>query len=158
MDTIRSLLIPLALIFAAVATFEFGARYGAANMRAYAIAGELQFPLHIYAQTQTSTAASSGDMLTLYIDTRIGSAAVHRQLWYLKSDASAALDKVLTYALSLRGDAAINRFEQLEANDERLNLSPARLTEIREALADARVELVENAPEPQQEKSVETDL
>ena len=52
MEKIKSLLLPLALIFSAIAVFEFGARYGATNMQAYAIAGELQFPLNIYAQNE----------------------------------------------------------------------------------------------------------
>jgi hypothetical protein len=52
MEKIKSLLLPLALIFSAIAVFEFGARYGATNMQAYAIASELQFPLNIYAQNE----------------------------------------------------------------------------------------------------------
>ena len=35
MDKIKNLLLPLALIFGAIAVFETGARYGATNMRAH---------------------------------------------------------------------------------------------------------------------------
>ena len=59
MEKIKSLLLPLALVFGAIAVFEFGARYGATNMRAYAIASELQFPLRIYAQAQSNMDAGS---------------------------------------------------------------------------------------------------
>ena len=43
MEKIKSLLLPLALVFSAIAVFDPGARYGATNMQAFAIASELQF-------------------------------------------------------------------------------------------------------------------
>jgi hypothetical protein len=48
MVKLKNLLLPLALFFGAIAVFETGARYGASNMRAHAIASELQLPLSIY--------------------------------------------------------------------------------------------------------------
>ena len=41
MNKLRTLLLPLALVFGAIAIFETGARYGATNMRAYAISQQL---------------------------------------------------------------------------------------------------------------------
>lgn len=146
MDKIKSLLLPLALIFAAIAVFEFGSRYGATNMRAYAIASELQFPLNIYVQAQSTMDTTSKENFAAYIDTRIASGAMHRQIWYLDKEARAALEKVLAYALSVRGDAAVDRFSTMEASDELPEMNKAKLSEIREALVEAKTELIDNAP------------
>ena len=54
MEKVKALLLPLALVFAAIAVFETGVRYGSTNMRAYAIASELQLPLSIYVQSNLS--------------------------------------------------------------------------------------------------------
>jgi hypothetical protein len=146
MDKIKSLLLPLALVFAAIAVFEFGARYGATNMRAYAIASELQFPLNIYAQARSNMDANSKEMFALFIDTRIGTGALHRQIWYLDNEAQAALDKVLTYALSVRGDAVAERFATISESQDMPALSQTKLSEIRAAVIEAKIELIDNAP------------
>ena len=54
MDKLKKLLLPLALIFGAIAVFDTGARYGAINMRVHAIASELQLPLSIYIAGQST--------------------------------------------------------------------------------------------------------
>jgi hypothetical protein len=146
MDKLKALLIPFALVFAAIAVFEFGARYGAPNMRAYAIASELQFPLNIYAHAESNMDAGSKETFALLIDNGIAAGSIHRQVWYLDKKASAALDKVLTYALSVRGDAVAERFASMEASEEIQALNKAKLSEIREAVIAAKVELVDNAP------------
>lgn len=146
MDKIKTLLLPLALVFAAIAVFEFGARYGATNMRAYAIASELQFPLNIYVQAQSTMDEPSKENFAAFIDTRIASGAIHRQIWYLDGEARAALEKVLAYALSVRGDAAAERFSSMEASGKSPGMNKARLSEIAEALAEAKTKLVDNAP------------
>lgn len=153
MDKIKSLLLPLALVFAAIAVFEFGARYGATNMRAYAIASELQFPLNIYVQAQSTMDENSKENFAAYIDTRIASGAMHRQIWYLDKDARAALEKVLAYALSVRGDAVAERFSTMEASDEMPEMNKAKLSEIREAVVEAKTELVDNAPSVEDEEA-----
>ena len=146
MEKIKSLLLPLALIFSAIAVFEFGARYGATNMQAYAIASELQFPLNIYAQNEANMDNSSKEYFAMMIDKGIAAGAVHRQIWYLDRDATAALDSLLSYALKVRGDAVTERYALMETNEDIPALNQAKLVEIREALDEAIVDLIDNAP------------
>jgi hypothetical protein len=146
MEKIKSLLLPLALVFAAIAVFEFGARYGATNMRAYAIASELQFPLTIYAQGEANMDKSSKENFAMIIDNGIAVGAMHRQIWYLDRDALAALDSLLSYALKVRGDAVAERFAYMKANESIPALNETKLKEIREALAEAKSDLIDNAP------------
>jgi len=153
MEKIKSLLLPLALVFAAIAVFEFGARYGATNMRAYAIASELQFPLNIYAQAEANMDASSKERFASMIDNGIATGAMHRKVWYLKKDARASLDKVLAYALSVRGDAVAERFASMEASEEIPALNKEKLAEIREAVIAAKIELVDNAKSAEEQES-----
>ena len=146
MEKIKSLLLPLALVFAAIAVFEFGARYGATNMRAYAIASELQFPLSVYAQAEANMDDSSKEHFAMIIDSSIAAGAMHRQIWYLNRDAQTALDSLLGYALKIRGDAVAERFASMKASEDMPALNETKLTEIREALAEAKVALIDNAP------------
>ena len=71
---------------------------------------------------------------------------MHRQIWHLNRDAKAALDSLLIYALKVRGDAVIKRFVSMEASEDIAALNQTKLAEIREALAEARVDLIDNAP------------
>ncbi|MGZ0707406.1 hypothetical protein ACWPKO_03600 [Coraliomargarita sp. W4R53] len=153
MEKLKSLLLPLALVFATLAVFEFGARYGATNMRAYAIASELQLPLAIYAQTDSNMDIGSKERFAALIDNGIAMGAMHREVWYLDKDARAALDKALTHAFSVRGDAAAERFASIEASDKLPELNKTKLSEIREAIVTAKVELVDNAQSSQEEAS-----
>ena len=146
MDKIKSLLLPLALIFSAIAVFEFGARYGATNMQAYAIAGELQLPLNIYAQNEANMDSSIKEYFAIMIDKGIAAGAVHRQIWHLDQGAKAALDSLLSYALKVRGDAVTERFDTLEASENIPDFTETKLAEIREALAEAKNDLIDNAP------------
>ena len=146
MEKIKSLLLPLALVFAAIAVFEFGARYGATNMRAYAIASELQFPLSIYVQAEANMDKSSKENFAMIIDNGIIAGAMHRKIWHLSRDAQAALDSLLSYALKVRGEAVIERFASLEASEDIPALRETKLAEIREALSEAKVDLIDNAP------------
>jgi hypothetical protein len=147
MEKIKALLLPLALVFAAIAVFEFGARYGATNMRAHAIASELKFPLNIYEQASATMDEGSKQTFAMLIDNGIAAGAIHRQVWYLDSKAEAALDKVLAQALTLRGDAVAARFIAMEASEALPALNKAKLAEIRAAVMEAKAELVDNAPE-----------
>ncbi len=146
MEKIKSLLLPLALVFSAIAVFEFGARYGATNMQAFAIASELQFPLNIFAENKANMDNSSKEYFTMMIDKGIAAGAVHRQIWHLDRDAQAVLDSLLSYALKVRGDAVTERFASMEASEDIPALNQAKLVEIREALAEARVDLIDKAP------------
>ena len=146
MEKIKSLLLPLALVFSAIAVFEFGARYGATNMQAFAIASELQFPLNIFAENKANMDNSSKEYFTMMIDKGIAAGAVHRQIWHLDRDAQAVRDSLLSYALKVRGDAVTERFASMEASEDIPALNQAKLVEIREALAEARVDLIDKAP------------
>lgn len=146
MDKIKALLLPLAFAFAAIAVFEVGVRYGAVNMRAYAIAGELEIPVSIYSQFQSSMKADARETLELIIDDGIGVGALLRKTWYLNKNARSALDKALAHALTVRGDAAGARLGATGGGEGRGQLSKARLAEIQTAIREAKVELVDNAP------------
>ena len=61
-------------------------------------------------------------------------------------DAQAALDSLLSYALKVRGDAVAERFASMEASEDMPALTETKLTEIREALAEAKFDLIDNAP------------
>ncbi len=155
MDKIKNLLLPLALIFGAIAVFETGARYGATNMRAHAIASELQLPLGIYISGQSTMDEKNAAQWTMIIDNGIAAGAIHRQIWYLNEAAKAQLDKVLAFALTVRGDGTINYFETI-ANSEQPKIGDAKLHEIRSAIHSAKVELIDNAPKPQAAEPAET--
>lgn len=146
MDKIRSLLLPLALVFAALAVFETGARYGATNMRAHAIAGELAFPLTVYVQGQNTLNQASMGNLAAVIDNGIAAGAMHRQLWYLQAEAKANLDKMLAVALNVRGESTEARITS-QLNAEGIgDSSKERLNKLLEAVKAARVDLIDNAP------------
>lgn len=157
MDKIRSLLLPLALVFAAIAVFEFGARYGAGNMRAYAIASELQFPLRIYVQGESTMDEDSSEAFALLIDNGIAAGAMHRQVWYLDKEARTALEKVLAYALSVRGDAVAERFANMEAREAMPALNKEKLSKIRQAVIEAKTELVDSAPGVEEKEAAATE-
>jgi menaquinone-dependent protoporphyrinogen IX oxidase len=148
MEKIKALLLPLALVFAAIAVFEFGTRYGATNMRAYAIASEMQFPLQIYTQGRSTMDPNSRAFFEMIIDNSIAAGALHRQVWYLDKEAREQLEKVMAYALSVRGDAVLARFEQAEASEDLPNLNRDKLAEVKQAVQEAKVELVDRAPAP----------
>ena len=146
MEKIKALLLPLALVFSAIAVFEFGARYGATNMQAYAIASELQFPLNVFAQNEANMDNSSKEYFAMMIDKGIAAGAMHRQIWYLDRDAQAALDSLLSYALKVRGDAVTERYATMEASEDIPALNQTKLAKIREALSEAKVDLIDKAP------------
>jgi hypothetical protein len=150
MEKIKSLLLPLALVFAAISIFEFGARYGATNMRAHAIASELQFPLSIYAQAEANMDPSSREIFSQLIDNGIAAGAMHRQVWYLDKKARAALDKVLTQALTIRGDAVNARFKAMDESSNQAYDGTSQFSKICNALADAKADLIDATPKPKE--------
>jgi len=159
MDKLKNLLLLLALVFGAIAIFESGARYGASNMRAHAIASELQLPLGIYISGNSSMDEPTKAQWAAIIDHGIAAGAIHRQLWYLNADAKAQLDKVLTVALSVRGDGTGKRYELIANSEERPSgLSDTKLDEIQRAINRAKLELLDNAAKkaaPDQVKDTE---
>ncbi|MDP4610438.1 MAG: hypothetical protein NWT02_04570 [Opitutales bacterium] len=155
MDKIKSLLLPLALVFAAIAVFETGARYGASNMRAHAIAGELVFPLTVYVQGKDSMNAESRANIAAVIDNGIAAGSMHRQLWYLQKDSKDALDKVLAYAFSVRGDGVLERLTQAQAEEGINSDKKARLAEVTEAIKQAKADLADSAKDAADKKAAE---
>tara|TARA_B110000208_G_scaffold77106_1_gene98789 strand:+ start:13146 stop:13631 length:486 start_codon:yes stop_codon:yes gene_type:complete len=146
MDKLKKLLLPLALIFGAIAVFDTGGRYGAINMRAHAIASELQLPLSIYIAGQSTMDAQAKAQWTAIIDHGIAAGAIHRQLWYLNEEAKGQLDKALTFALSARGDGTAKRYELIANSEEKPSgLSDTKLHKIQSAINRAIVELIDNA-------------
>jgi len=146
MDKLKKLLLPLALIFGAIAVFDTGGRYGAINMRAHAIASELQLPLSIYIAGQSTMDAQAKAQWTAIIDQGIAAGAIHRQLWYLNEEAKGQLDKALTFALSARGDGTAKRYELIANSEEKPSgLSDTKLHKIQSAINRAIVELIDNA-------------
>ncbi|MFO8027306.1 MAG: hypothetical protein R6U56_06560 [Opitutales bacterium] len=152
MEKIKALLLPLALIFAAIFTFDLGARYGASNTRAVALTGQLNNYLNLYNQVGAQADARSKANLEAAIDNFVVTGALERDAWYLrfKDEPKASLEAALTKALSLRGDAVGQRFEALhdaEGGEGAQKLSDRRLAEIRTALERAQIDLLEAAPQ-----------
>lgn len=149
MDKIKALLLPLALVFAAIAVFELGARYGASNTRAIALTGQLNNFVNLYKQVGANADERSKANLEAVIDNHVVTAALERDAWYLrlKAEPKASLEKALADALMIRGDAVIARFEAMQASKEEdaPKLSPARFAEIRTALVSAQSDLLETA-------------
>jgi hypothetical protein len=146
MDKLKNLLLPLALLFGAIAIFETGARYGATNLRAHALARELQLPLSIYLSSQSTMDEQIGAQWEMVIDNCIAVSAVHRQIWYLQKEAKATLDKALTVALSVRGEETANYFDSFTNSDPPHGLTSMKLNEIRNAIEIATTELIHSAP------------
>lgn len=156
MKKLSSFLLTLALIFGAIAIFEAGARYGATNMRAHAIANELQLSLSTYISGQSTMNEASAAQWTMLINNDIATGAIHRQIWYLNKGAKAQLDKVLIFALSVHGDATAKHFGLIAKSDQPDGLSQAQLNKIRTAIDEAKVELIDNAPELKEVEEAET--
>lgn len=146
MGRLKPLLLSLALVFGAIAVFELGARYGASNLRAIAVSGELNLPLTIYQQGPTRIGPDDIEALAFQIDRLIATAATQRTQWFLSGQAKRQLDLALTPALQARGDAAIRRFTRTDANKPTLQAFTDReLADIRAAIQAAQAELIENA-------------
>ena len=87
MNKLRALLLPLALVFGAIAIFETGARYGATNMRAYAIAQQLHSltQIRISIQTEENENAQVPVVPIDQIDSLIASGSMLRETWHAES-------------------------------------------------------------------------
>lgn len=150
MDKLKSLLLPIALIFAAVAIFEFGARYGASNTRAAALTGQLVNFTQLYKQVQAHSDESSRVYLKAVLDNHILTGALVRKAWYLKlrEEPRKSLNAALTEALAVRGDDVLVRFEAAQSSTVQgaAKLEPTRYEEVRAALLSALEELQKSPP------------
>lgn len=144
MAQFRSLLLPLALVFAAIAVFEFGARYGGTNMRAIAIAEQTQLSMEIFSQAHSVMSEEAQASYLMLIDRNIAAGALHRNIWHLSGDAQEPLDKVLANALSIRGNDVEKRYAEFEKKEGISPTEKQNLTKIQEALRIAKQELVDS--------------
>lgn len=156
MKIIQALLLPLALIFAAIAVFDLGARYGAANTRSVALSSQLNHLVTLYQQISPQADALSRENLALAIDKHVMTAALQRDAWYLrfKQEPKASLDEALAHALLLRGDALLLRLNAPQASTTggeamAVSLNPARLAEIRSAVERAQADLITRKAAPE---------
>lgn len=147
MSKFRALLLPLACVFAAIAIFEMGARYGAANVRALALTGQLQTYLNYYVQLRGNADKNSVETLEKIVDNHIATAALQRSAWFLrfKEEPRAGLDKALAYGLSVRGDEVLEHMSSEADAAGKVAVPADKLEEIRTAVTRAREELVNQA-------------
>jgi len=156
MKMIQAFLLPLALIFAAIAVFDLGARYGAANTRSVALTSQLNHFVQLYQQIGPQADAQSLANLALVIDNHVMTAALQRDAWHLrfKQEPKASLDDALAHALLLRGEALMLRLNAPQTPTTggeavAASLSPARLAEIRNAVERAQADLITRKTPPE---------
>lgn len=144
MAQLRSLLLPLALLFASIAVFEFGARYGTTNMRALAIAEQTQLSMDIFSQVHSVICKEAQASYILLIDRNIVAGTLHRNIWHLSGDAKNSLDQVLTKAFSIRGNDVEKRFATMTKGEGISDPKKQYLIKIQNALRMAKKELVDS--------------
>lgn len=142
MAQLRPLLLPLALVFAAIAVFEFGTRYGATNARALAIAEQTQASMDIFSQVHASMNQDDQAKCIQWIDRNIAMGVTHRNIWHLSRQAQETLDRTLAKALSLRGKDVVNRYAEMEKIEGLNSIEKQNLLKIQEALKIAKADLV----------------
>ena len=154
MEKFKAILLPLALVFAGIAIFEFGVRYGASNTRAVALTGQLNNFTGLYRQVAPHADERSRMNLEHIIDNHIMTAALERGAWYLRfrAEPKTSLENALAEALALRGDGLMLRIEALQnsPDEDGPRISPQRLTEIRTALERAQADLRIETSDPEE--------
>lgn len=148
MNKLRALLLPLALVFGAIAIFETGARYGATNMRAYAIAQQLHSltQIRISIQTEENENAQVPVVPIDQIDSLIASGSMLRETWHLSTNAKEALNNTLAFVLQARGcDNIINQLKQARESAGATEDSQEQFDSIIAAIQLAQTELIDNA-------------
>ena len=144
----RSFLLPLALVFGSIAIFETGARYGATNMRAYAIAQQLHSltQIRISIQTEENENAQVPVVPIDQIDNLIASGSMLRKVWHLSTDAKEALNNTLAFVLQARGyENIINRLKQTRESEGTNADNKEQFDKIIAAIQLAQIELIDNA-------------
>lgn len=140
----KQILLPLALVIGAITVFELGARYGASNVRAVAVAAQLQTFLNYYAATSKDADIKSVEQLEQIIDHHIATAALQRDHWVLKlkQEPRGTLDRTLRNGLSVRGDEVLEHFAGANSKIENVAVAPDQLQRIKSAIAKAKRELI----------------
>ena len=144
----RSLLLPLALVFGSIAIFETGARYGATNMRAYAIAQQLHSltQIRISIQTEENENTQVPVVPIDRIDSLIASGSMLREIWHLSTNAKEVLNNTLAFVLQARGyENIINQLKQARESAGATEDSQEEFDSIIAAIQLAQTELIDNA-------------
>jgi hypothetical protein len=151
MQKFRALLLPLAIVFGAIAVFETGTRYGMTNMRAYAIAEQLHSltQIRITIQNEEQGTAQLPVVPIAQIDNLIASGSMLREIWHLEKNAKQVLENTLSFVMRARGaENIIQRFEAARDSEGTTAANQTQFNEIIAAIQLARTELIDNAPTP----------
>ena len=148
MNKLRALLLPLALVFGAIAIFESGARYGATNMRAYAISQQLHSltQIRISIQNEKNENTQVPVVPIDQIDNLIVSGSMLREIWHLSTNAKETLNNTLAFVLQARGcENVINRLKQARESEGTNDDDQKQFDTIIAAIKLAQIELIDNA-------------
>ena len=148
MNKLRTLLLPLALVFGAIAIFETGARYGATNMRAYAISQQLHSltQIRISIQNEENENTQVPVVPIDQIDNLIVSGSMLREIWHLSTNAKETLNNTLAFVLQARGcENVINRLKQARESEDTNEDDQKQFDTIIAAIQLAQIELIDNA-------------
>ena len=148
MNKLKALLLPIAIVFGAIAIFETGARYGATNMRAYAISQQLYSltQIRISIQNEKNENTQVPVVPIDQIDNLIASGSMLREIWHLSTNAKETLNNTLAFVLQARGcENVINRLKQARESEGTNDDDQKQFDTIIAAIQLAQIELIDNA-------------
>ncbi|MEC9227879.1 MAG: hypothetical protein VYA21_03550 [Verrucomicrobiota bacterium] len=148
MNKLKALLLPIAIVFGAIAIFETGARYGATNMRAYAISQQLHSltQIRISIQNEKNENTQVPVVPIDQIDNLIASGSMLREIWHLSTNAKETLNNTLAFVLQARGcENVINRLKQARESEGTNDDDQKQFDAIIAAIQLAQIELIDNA-------------
>ncbi|MEC7487130.1 MAG: hypothetical protein VYE55_02380 [Verrucomicrobiota bacterium] len=148
MNKLKALLLPIAIVFGAIAIFETGARYGATNMRAYAISQQLHSltQIRISIQNEKNENTQVPVVPIDQIDNLIASGSMLREIWHLSTNAKETLNNTLAFVLQARGcENVINRLKQARESEGTNDDDQKQFDTIIAAIQLAQIELIDKA-------------
>ncbi|MEC7608767.1 MAG: hypothetical protein VX964_01215 [Verrucomicrobiota bacterium] len=148
MNKLKALLLPIAIVFGAIAIFETGARYGATNMRAYAISQQLHSltQIRISIQNEKNENTQVPVVPIDQIDNLIASGSMLREIWHLSTNAKETLNNTLAFVLQARGcENVINRLKQARESEGTNDDDQKQFDAIIAAIQLAQIELIDKA-------------
>ncbi len=148
MNKLKALLLPIAIVFGAIAIFETGARYGATNMRAYAISQQLHSltQIRISIQNEKNENTQVPVVPIDQIDNLIVSGSMLREIWHLSTNAKETLNNTLAFVLQARGcENVINRLKQARESEGTNDDDQKQFDAIIAAIQLAQIELIDKA-------------
>ena len=129
----------LALVFAAIAVFQTGTRYGSDNFKAIAISDQLKLLTQIRVPVHHKDFGRRQLPIVsiMLIDKSIVAGVKHRQLWYLNKKAKTELNQTLAAVLAMRGpENVIQHLENAKGEDDASNMKIKALRKAEIELAD----------------------